>query len=210
MEPYNPDAYNLDTYNPKEPNYVLKVKEAVQIPEKRWSGRRIFKICVFALIAAIAALSLLLRENLFLEMSWAARLFLAALVLGALAAGRRRTVYSFSTLELRFFDDGFVLYIPRRCYGAHAARRESTEMKYAEVAKCVYNEAVGLIKIYGSGTYTWQDYQADGTLSEAPAKVRHFTDGMIYFTTFMELTTDFVREIEEHSPLHVLTGEERR
>lgn len=40
-------------------------------------------------------------------------------------------------MELQFFDDYLVLYLPKRYYGKHLTRMQINKMKYSDITKCV-------------------------------------------------------------------------
>lgn len=113
-----------------------------------------------------------------------------------------------SPMELQFFDDHLVLYLPKRYYSKHVTRMEINQMRYADITKCVYKAKSQRIHLYGSGTSTWYNYKTDGTLPQTPTQVRNYTDGLIYFNTQLATDVDFKTEIESHSPIKVIVENE--
>lgn len=186
-----------------EPNYVIKTNEAVLMPTKQSSGFTFLKMGVWIVVAVIVFGSLLFQDNLFLELSWTTRVLLIVLALGVTFLGGK-TEYAPSPMELQFFDDHLVLYLPKRYYSKRVTRMEINQMKYSEITKCVYKAKSQRIHLYGNGTSTWYNYKADGTIPQTPTQVRNYTAGLIYFNTRLATDVDFKAEIESHSPIQVI------
>lgn len=185
------------------PKYVIQTEEAVLIPTKQRSGFTFLKIAVWIVVAVIVLGSLLFQDNLFSELSWTARVLLIVLAFGVTFLGGKKE-YAPSPMELQFYDDHLVLYLPKRYYSKRVARMEINQMKYSEISKCVYKTKSQRIHLYGNGTSIWYNYKADGTISQTPTRVRNYTAGLIYFNTQLANDIDFKTEIENHSPIHVI------
>ena len=186
-----------------KPNYVIQTNEAVLIPTKQSSGFTFLKTGVWIVVTVIVLGSLLFQDNLFSELSWTARVLLIVLVFGVTFLGGKKE-YAPSPMELQFFDDHLVLYLPKGYYSGRITRMELNQMQYSEITKCVYKTKSQRIHLYGKGTSTWYNYKADGTIPQAPTQVRNFTAGLIYFNTQLATNVDFKTEIENHSPIHVI------
>ena len=184
-------------------NYVLKTNEAVLIPENESVLQRVVKIGVWIVVLIIVVGSLIFRDNLFSEISWTTRVLLIVLAVGVLFWSGRK-VDTPSEMELQFYDDYFVFYLPKRYYSRRITRKDITTMKYSEISKCVYLTKSCRVQIYGNGTSVWYNYKKDGKLPDDPTETRHFTGGMIYFSTRCATGIDFKKEIEEHSPIKVI------
>lgn len=187
----------------ENPNYVIKTNEAVLVPTKQSSGFTFLKTGVWIVVAVIIIGSLLFQDNLFSELSWTARVLLIVLALGVTFLGGKKE-YAPSPMELQFFDDHLVLYLPKRYYSKSVTRMEINKMKYSEITKCVYKANSQRIHLYGNGTSTWYNYKADGTIPQTPTQVRNYTAGLIYFNTQLATDVDFKTEIENHSPIQVI------
>ena len=120
----------------ENPNYVIKTNEAVLVPKKQSSGFTFLKTGVWIIVAVIVIGSLLFQDNLFSELSWTARILLIVLALGVTFLGGKKE-YAPSPMELQFFDDHLVLYLPKRYYSKNVTRMEINRMKYSEITKCV-------------------------------------------------------------------------
>ena len=186
-----------------KPNYVIQTNEAVLIPTKQSSCFTFLKTGVWIVVTVIVLGSLLFQDNLFSELSWTARVLLIVLAFGVTFLGGKKE-YAPSPMELQFFDDHLVLYLPKRYYSKRVTRMEINQMKYSEITKCVYKTKSQRIHLYGNGTSTWYNYKADGTIPQAPTQVRKYTAGLIYFNTQLATNIDFKIEIENHSPIHVI------
>lgn len=107
-------------------------------------------------------------------------------------------------MELQFYDDHLVLYLPKRYFSNRVTRKQIGTMKYSDITKCVYKTKSQRIHIYGDGHAVWYNYKKDGTLPVKPTKDHYFTEGLFYFNTSLATDIDFKKEIEEHSPLKVI------
>lgn len=186
-----------------KPNYVIQTNEAVLIPTKQSSGFTFLKTGVWIVVAVIVLGSLLFQDNLFSELSWTAHVFLIVLALGVTLLGGKKE-YVPSPMELQFFDNYLVLYLPKRYYSKYVTRMEINQMKYSEITKCVYKSKSQRIHLYGNGTSIWYNYNADGTIPQTPTQVRNYNAGLIYFNTQLATDVDFKTEIEKHSPIQVV------
>ena len=187
----------------EKPNYVIKTNEAVLIPTKQSSGFTFLKTGVWIVAAVIVIGSLLFQDNLFSELSWTAQVLLIVLALGVTFLGGKKE-YAPSPMELQFFDDYLVLYLPHRYLDDSETRKQINIMKYSDITKCVYKSKSTRVQIYGDGQSTWYKYKKDGSLPEKPTRDRFVTNGMIYFNTCLAADVDFIKEIEKHSPLKVI------
>ncbi len=185
------------------PNYVIQTNEAVLIPTNQSRGITFLKTGVWIVVAVIVLGSLLFQDNLFSELSWTARVLLFVLALGVTFLGGKKE-YVPSPMELQFFEDHLVLYLPKRYYSKHVTRMEINQMKYSEITKCVYKSKSQRIHLYGKGTSTWYNYKADGTIPQTPTQVRNCTAGLLYFNTKFAIDVDFKTEIEKNSPIQVI------
>lgn len=185
------------------PNYVIKTNEAVLMPTKQSTGFTFLKTGVWIVVAVIIVGSLVLQDNLFSELSWTDQVLLIVLALGVTFLGGKKE-YSPSPMELQFFDDYLVLYLPKRYYSKNVTRMEINQMKYSEITKCVFKTKSQRIHLYGKGTSTWYNYKVDGTIPQNPTQVRNYNAGLIYFNTRLATDVDFKSEIENHSPIQVI------
>lgn len=187
----------------EKPNYVLRTNEAVLMPVNQGNGLLVFKICVWIVVALTVLGSIVFQDNLFSELSWTSRIFLIILVIGVTLYGGKKEYFP-SPMELQFFDDYLVFYLPKRYYGKHSIGMQIDKMKYSDITKCVYKTRSQRIHIYGDGTATWYNYRKDGTLPDKPTERRNFKEGLIYFDIRLAPEIDFKKEIEMHSPLQVI------
>ena len=109
-----------------------------------------------------------------------------------------------SPMELHFYNDYLVLYLPKRYYSRKVTRKQINTMKYSEISKCVLKNKSNRIQIYGNGNSVWYNYKKDGSIPSKPTEERRFTEGMIYFNIQFASHIDFKEEIESHSPLKVI------
>lgn len=187
--------------NNQQPNYVLKFNET---DSRKVKDRNYYiKKAVVIIIAIIVIFSIIFGENLFLELSWTARILLIAIALGILFTGKKEDVPS--PAELRFYDDYLLLFLERKYYSERSIKQEYLKMKYSDITKVKYlpNTSNKRFQIYGNGHSLHYDVKKDGSLSIQPSRDKMFEEGMIYFSTNLNQNIDFIKEIEEHSPLKV-------
>lgn len=185
------------------PEYIIRTYEAVLMPIEVNKGKHAIKVCIWVVIALIIIGSLIFQDNLFAEFSWPIKLLLIVLVIVfGFYSGEKD--YVPSPMELQFFEDKLVLYLPKRYYTSRITRKQINTMKYADISKCVYNAKSRRIYIYGNGQSIWYNYKKDGSLPSNPTEERSFTRGMIYFNTRLATEIDFIKEIEGHSPIQVI------
>lgn len=184
-------------------NYVLKTNEGVAMPAEKSIGFKIMQILVWSVAALIIVGSIFLHENLFMELSMTTRILLIILVLEVFFRGLKKQMIP-SPIELWFYDDHILFYLPQRPYSRKFSRKEFVEMNYADITKCVYKKNSERIHIYGNGTSRLYNYNRDGTVPETPTHVINFTDGLMYFNIEFAKDIDFKKEIETHSPLKLM------
>lgn len=187
--------------NNQQPNYVLKFNET---DSRKVKDRNYYiKKTVVIIIAIIVIFSIIFGENLFLELSWTARILLIAIALGILFTGKKDDVPS--PAELRFYDDYLLLFLERKYYSERSIKQEYLKMKYSDITKVKYlpNTSNKRFQIYGNGHSLHYDLKKDGNISKKASRDKMFEKGMIYFSTNLNQNIDFIKEIEEHSPLKV-------
>ncbi len=187
--------------NNQQPNYVLKFNEtdSRKVKDRNYN----IKKTVVIIIAIIVIFSIIFGENLFLELSWTARILLIAIALGILFTGKKEDVPS--PAELRFYDDYLLLFLERKYYSERSIKQEYLKMKYSDITKVKYlpNTSNKRFQIYGNGHSLHYDLKKDGNISKKASRDKMFEKGMIYFSTNLNQNIDFIKEIEEHSPLKV-------
>lgn len=187
--------------NNQQPNYVLKFNET---DSRKVKDRNYYiKKAVVIIIAIIVIFSIIFGENLFLELSWTAIILLIAIALGILFTGKKEDVPS--PAELRFYDDYLLLFLERKYYSERSIKQEYLKMKYSDITKVKYlpNTSNKRFQIYGNGHSLHYDLKKDGNISKKASRDKMFEKGMIYFSTNLNQNIDFIKEIEEHSPLKV-------
>ncbi len=105
-------------------------------------------------------------------------------------------------MEIRFYDDYLILYREKKHYGSGIQRKMYDKFYYKDIHKCQYRTETKRINIYGKVEGKWYDYNKDGSLPTQPT-YHKTTDSLDYFYTIFAQDIDFVKEIEEHSPIKV-------
>lgn len=188
----------------EQPNYILKTFQSDLVPVKPKQGFIFLKIGVWIVVAILVFGSLFFRDNLFMELSGTTRILLIALAIGVSFAGNKKD-YAPSPLELRFYDDYIVFYLEKKYYSKRVTKMEFIQMKYAEISKCEFDTRNQMVYVHGDGIAKLYKYNKDGTLPSEPTDVRNAKGGLMYFGTRFMKDIDIKKEIEEHSPIKVIT-----
>lgn len=114
-----------------KPNYVLKFNDSTlqKIEDKNSKMKK----AVVIIIVIIVIGSIIFGENLFLELSWTARILLICLSVGFLFYEKREDVPN--PAELQFYDDYLILYCQKKCYSKKNCRKEIFKMNYKDIIK---------------------------------------------------------------------------
>lgn len=187
--------------NNEQPNYVLKFNDSVLKKVEDKNSK--IKKAVAIIIAIIVIGSIILGENLFLELSWTTRVLLICLAMGVFFSGKSEEVSI--PAELQFYNDYLILFRPNKYYSKKVIRQEYFKIDYKDVSRCKFlvNSSSKRIHIYGNVHAVWYNLNEDGSLPQQPTYDRMVNETLIYFTTFQNENINFVQEIEGHSPLKV-------
>ena len=192
---------NKNMNNNEQPNYVLKFNDSVlkRIEDKNSK----IKKAVVVIIAIIVIGSIILGENLFLELSWTVRILLICLAIGLLFSSKSEEIAI--PVELQFYNDYLILFRPNKYYSKKVSRQEFFKIDYKDITKCKFlvNSPSKRIHIYGNVHAVWYNLNKDGSLPQQPTYDKNVNETLIYFTTFQNTNIDFVKEIEDHSPIKV-------
>ena len=185
-----------------KPNYVLSIDEAVLRPVENTTAFKIMRVIVLTPIVLLILLSIIVEDNIFADLP-RGHVVLWVIIVWYLLKHKNKE-WSPSPMELLFFDDRLILYLPKRYYSKSVTRMELHELKYSDITKCMYKEKSQRIHIYGSGVATWWNYKADGTPVKTATRVNEYKDGLVYFNTRLANGVDFKKEIEGHSPIKLV------
>ena len=163
----------------------------------------IIKIATWVIVGAVIIGSLIFQDNLLGEMSWSTRIILILLAIGTLFLGNKKEYFP-SPMELQFYDEYLIFYLPKRYYSKRVTRKQINKMMYTDIEKCVYKSKSKRVHIYGGGESIWYNYDKNGNVPLQPDEIRKVSHGLVYFNTTFAVEIDFVKEIEEHSPLRVI------
>lgn len=187
------------------PNYVLRTNEAILNPHSQPKGEKNFRWAVLTAIALLMLYSFITGNNLFSALPWFGWVGLGLVVIRAIF--RPKPSNNSSRMEIRFFDDGIVLYQTRRNPAKQITRKQLTAFMYDNIAQVTHKKENKLIQILGAGTSVWYDSDSQGNLPETPTKKQSFSKALVQFSTTLAPELDFVQEIEDHSPLKVVIEE---
>ena len=173
------------------PNYVLKMNMAMMLPKGGLVVgliKLVSIICLMVIIVSIifdtAGMSI---ESISIR---AVMIFILCFILFY-----RKLEYVASPMELRFYDDHLVMYIPKRYCGISDAGEEYNVIYYSDVENCVVDKKSHDVRIGGKGISVYYD---------SKSKYRQESQFLsLTFDTLCAEDVDFEKEIEEHSPIKV-------
>lgn len=186
-----------------QPNYILKTNEAVLVPYFDNTILKVLNIFTLSIVALISLVSIVYKENFFLEMSVLGKITIGLIILAVLICNIKKKEVP-SPIELQFYDDYFILYLPKRYYSKRVTRKEVNKMMYSDISKCVYKANAQRIHIYGNGSFEFYNYnKKEGTVPQIPTKIGNYQNGLLYFNTSYCSDINIVDEISKHSPIKV-------
>jgi len=189
--------------NNNQPNYVLKFNDSTLKKVNDKNSK--IKTAVIIIVAILIIGSFIFQDNLFSELNWTARILLICLAIGVMFTGKSEEIDT--PAELRFYNDYLVLFRPQKYYSKKVIRQEYFIFNYNEITKIKFlsSSPSKRIHIYGNTHAIWYNFNSDGSLPTKPTYDRDVKDTVAYFTTFKNPDIDFVKEIETHSPIKVIT-----
>ncbi len=186
----------------EKPNYILKTTESVFTPKDKNA------VIEAVVIGGIIVSGLMLIVSLLAQFSaivtWGMGL-LFALLFGRLVGSPfvgRNSLSAPSPLEIWFYDDHLIIYRDRLYCNKTLSRRTYDKLFYKDIQKCEYKMISSKIIFFGVTESVWYDYNQDGSLPQYPT--HHETTDCSDFCTTEHPDTDFVAEIENHSPIKVV------
>lgn len=183
-----------------KPNYILKFNDGLLTPKKESLAKDVVKILIIIYWSVLIISIFIIGFDVFREIPIVSWLCVLITILFLKQQGGH--VRKPSPCELWFYDDYIVQYCERRYYNKNNIRREYYKFYYKDIKRCLYRSVVKKIDIYGIVEATFYRYNKNGTVSEQPYK--HTTvDAVSVFYTIFEPNINFIKEIEEHSPIKV-------
>ncbi len=205
----------------ENPNYILKANEGVFTVKNTKTKREKLKRAAQIIAGIFIIVILLLYGQI-----WAVLLlFTSGIATGAVIRHKKGTPYilqilrgvrapgkpllgdspitSPSPFELWFFDDHLIIYREKLYCNRKLSRKKYDKLLYKDIRQCEYRMISGRIIFFGIVESIWYDYNEDGSLPQRPT-YHKTTDSNSYFYTTEEPSIDFVAEIEDHSPIHVV------
>jgi hypothetical protein len=185
----------------ESPNYVLSTNENILVPKNEKIES--LKSVVLAILLIILIGSFVFRDNLFTELPWSTRGLFVVIMIGVFISGNKRVP---SPIELQFFDEYLIIYIPKRYYNRKVTRMEFNKFYYKDIQECEFRSKSQRINFFGIKNVEWYNYKKDGSLPEKPTIIKS-GEGLCFFRTSAAPDVDFVAEIELHSPIKVTIRE---
>lgn len=185
----------------QQPNYILQFEDSQSITiDNGGIWGIIQKICLCMILILVIA-SLLLRENLFGEMT--GYTIAGFVVIWILCSMKKKTKWVTFPIEIRFYNDCLIVIRDHVPYdNGKKSRMEWDQMMYDDVKLVRWRLKAKRVMIEGKvhGIWTW--YDENGNLTERK-KYDKVTDSAIIFDTHNMGDIDLAKEFETHSPLKV-------
>lgn len=179
-------------------SYEIKCKQEVSVAKNQFLNR---VTGVMFFISFVIVLCTFLYGGIARIIPLPVRLFIigVTVLLFCIPNGKPKLV----NLEIRFYDDYFVIYDERN-YGLDSLTYQ--KIFYRDVERCQYKKKSKKVEIFCIVTVAC--YGIDGSEHQVDEKHRRPVKEMCWFTTDVEPVIDFIEEIESHSPIEVTTLEE--
>jgi len=182
----------------EQPNYALKLNEAILVDKSK--RITVMRKIVWIVVAIIIIGSFVFGDNLFGELSWFARITLIVIGIGVTFGGKKRVP---SPMEIQFFDEYLMIYCQKHFFNEKCSRMIFNKMRYSTITDCVYKTKSERLHIYGDLEAVWYDYDKSGKLESEPSYNRTVKETFWWLGMDFAKDIDFIREIEEHSPIKV-------
>lgn len=184
-----------------QPNYTIRTREMIWIPRVEGRIYPLIKMLTWVILAAVAILSMKFgsKENI-KYFALAMIVPMTAVVLFSLYFNKKKQVAS--PLEIRFYDDYLVIFRKEVHYKQGMDRMETYKFFYSNIQVIQYSERTEEVDFYGLAEYKWYALDADGNPGEKPVK-ENKSNSILGFFVDLDNPIDWVKEIEEHSPLNV-------
>lgn len=181
-----------------QPHYVLKSMENMREPkDQRVTTAKNISLTIIA-VALLG--SLIFKIDVFGLPSSSGRMMLV--VLFVIIVFHQTMHFVPYPIELRFYDDRIIIIRDHIYYSKKLTRKEVYVFRYAEVERCEFNKSSNLLTIVGQVYVEWYPYNKAGVPPQIPSTTRT-CDGICFFYTHADPNVDFVKEIEEHSPIKI-------
>lgn len=184
--------------NNNQPSYVLKTVENIRVPKSEKNNS--IKGVIIGILVILILGSFIFRDNLFGELSWTTKIILISLVFGTLFLNNY--IFKPFPIEIHFYNDHLEIHRQEVYYNKNLIRKEIYSFKYEDIKSCTYIDNYKRMEIRGNVHVDLYNYSKDKSVSNNPTISK--TDiGICYFYTSAAPNVDFVKEIEEHSPVKV-------
>ena len=186
-----------------EPLETLHLQEGrlYPVPWKRRDFRGKLRPFIFGMAALIAVLSLLLWDNLFMELSKSSRTAIIALVIYALLADVDEWVPS--EVDWMFYDDRIEVFRKRVRRGRNFYRQEWQCMYYSDMTRIKRRLNAKSLEIEGRLHGIYKEYdKKTGQLQERVAWDKTVNAALNFYYGFMDIDM-VVQKLEKYTPLKV-------
>ncbi len=188
-----------------ECKHIFKFDETLPVSKKQDLGHRLIRAGLICLTIALILGSYILRDNLLYNLHWLVKILLISVVaIPIFMLNKKEDIPS--PVEIRFYDDLLMFYMPKRYGRRRVCFAEYIVMKYDEISKCEYKTVTGRLIFSGCIRIRRYGYTENGTMSNEPGLDGMVKNTKIYFHTGPTEDINFKAEIERHSPIRVDIG----
>lgn len=179
-------------------NYVFKGIENIRVPKNDGSHTR--KKVVLIISGVLIFGSFLLGDNLLGELSWIAKVLFIGLFFGSIF--KETEEFKPYPIELHFYADGVEIRRLDVYYNKRLRRQENFYFRYNDIKSCVFSQKNKMLTITGFLHVKYFNYEENGELSASASRDKT-GEGFCMFYTHADPSVDFVKVIEENSPVKV-------
>jgi len=185
----------------KKPNYVLKFNESVYIPKNETTFYIVMKWILIVILIVMGIGQIISGGELFEEFSIATWICLISYIIAIVKMGGWKE--NPSPCELQFYDEYLIFCRPKTYYTKNRINTQFYKLKYSDISTCRHRTVAKQIKIKGKSEFTMYKHYRNGEIDHQKPPVHKKEGGGFWFVTIFSPEIDFVKEIEEHSPLKV-------
>ena len=181
------------------PKYTMHLTEAKWCPPDKHTKTGRIRTAVWIIVLIIMIASFIFKENIFMELSWTARILLISLCINLPLFWHEKKPFE---MELYFYDDKLILYREKTYCVLSIYRKETYIIPYSGIKELVYRSETKRFNILGIIEGICYNYKKNGSLPEKP-NYHKTTDSIEYFYTDFLDVDEVIKAFETYSNINV-------
>ncbi|MFI3326002.1 MAG: hypothetical protein R3Y35_07485 [Clostridia bacterium] len=150
----------------EHPKKVIHTNEICDIKHKPKGLTRIMQILVRSILIILTFGSVVLGENLFLEINLMGLFVMLITYASTFAIGKKEKVAI--PISISFYDTYFTVFKEKRPCNHKMSRQEYDKYYYKDVVSVVFSEVSCFVRIRATFHGVWTKYKLDGNLENIP------------------------------------------